>query len=79
MASIAYYIPAAALLICAALYVAENKVKQKKWLYNIAIIALHIFVIVFFLFLELTMEILLLFLLASLSLALSINVKPPKE
>jgi len=79
MANIAYYIPAAALLICAALYVVEFKAKQKKWLYNIAVVMLHIFVILFFLFLELSMEILLLFLLASLALALSINIKPPKE
>ena len=76
MAYIAYYVPASVLFICAVLYIFENKAKQKKWIYNVAVIALHIFVIIYFLFIELSMEILLVFLLASLALAIS--VKPPK-
>jgi len=74
-----YIAPASALIICAALYIFENKVKRKKWICSIAVIILHIFVIIYFLFAELNMEMLLLFLLASLALALSVSVRPPKE
>jgi len=76
MAYTAYYVPALALLICAVLYIFEDKATQKnrkKWIYGVAAIALHIFVIIYFLFIELSMEILLLFLLASLALAISVR------
>lgn len=72
----AYYVPASVLLICAVLYFFENRVKQRKWIYSVAVIILHIFVIIYFLFIELSMEVVLLFLLASFALAIS--VKPPK-
>ena len=71
-----YYIPASVLLICAGLYFFENRAKQKKWIYSLALFALHIFAMVYFLFIELGMDILLLFLLASFALAVS--VRPPK-
>ena len=77
MAYIAYYVPASILLICAVLYILEHKTKQKKWIYSVAVIILHIIGIIYFLFIELNMEILLLFLLASF--ALSISVRPPKS
>lgn len=73
---IAYLIPASALLMCAVLYIFENKAQQKKWIYSIAVIMLHIFIIIYFMFIELSMEVLLLFLLSSLALAIS--VRPPK-
>jgi presenilin-like A22 family membrane protease len=70
MAYTAYYVPALVLLICAVLYIFENKKKRKKWIYSVAVMILHVFVIIYFLFIELSMEIVLLFLLASLALGL---------
>ena len=74
---IAYLVPVLALLICAVLYFFENRAEQKRWIYGVATVAIHIFIIIYFLFIELSMEILLLFLLASLAIAIS--VKPPKQ
>jgi hypothetical protein len=65
-----YYIPAAILFVCAALYIFENKAKSKKWLYGAAAFALHIFAVIYFFSNELGMETLLLFLLASFALTL---------
>jgi len=75
MSYMVYLVPAAVLLICAAIYVFERKAKRNKWVFSVSVTALHSFGIVYFLFIELNMEILLLFLLASL--ALSISVKRP--
>jgi uncharacterized membrane protein len=69
----AYYVPALALLACAALYLVENRARGKKWIYGAALTAVHIFVIIYFLFAALGMDILLLFLLASLALAVSVG------
>jgi len=75
----AYYIPAAVLLACGALYILEHKSKGAKWVYGISVLALHIFVIIYFLFAELGMETLLLFLLASFALAISVGRLKPKK
>ena len=67
----AYFVPAATLLVCAALYVFENKTKLINRICGAVVIMLHICVIIYFLFIEAGMEIVLLFLTASLALAAS--------
>ncbi|MCL2159112.1 MAG: hypothetical protein FWH48_06880 [Oscillospiraceae bacterium] len=77
MPYIAYYVPAAALALCAVLYFFENRAKQKKWVCAAAVFAIHVFVIVYFWFIELGMESLLVFLMASL--VLSLCARPTKK
>ena len=78
MVYIKYLIPAFVLIICAALYFFENKVKQKqKIIFSVINIFLHIFIIVYFLFIETKMEMPLLFLTASLALSISAGKTKP--
>lgn len=79
MAYSAYYVPAAVLCVCAAVYILEHKSTDKKWVYSISAVALHIFAILYFLFTELGMETLLLFLLASFALAISAGPLKPEK
>ena len=73
MQNIAQYIPLIALLLCDTLYILETKIIKYKWLFNVAVISLHIFAIIYFLFTESSMEIMLLFLMASFAAALTVN------
>jgi len=73
MEAIVQYTPLFALLLCDVLYILEDRLMKRKWLYNIATTALHIFAIIYFLFTESSIEIALLFLMASLAAAVTIN------
>jgi hypothetical protein len=79
MEMILQYIPLCAVLLCDMLYILEDRLKNRKWIFSITAAALHIFVFIYFLLTESSMEIILLFLMASFAAAVTVgNPKPEK-
>ena len=71
----AQYIPIITLFLCDIIYILEDRLADfnRKWIFNVAAVILHIFIIIYFLLTESPMEIVLLFLTASFAAAITIH------